>query len=216
MKIKLNLFLFYLSILLSACASGGTPRLIASHATEIEPIAIQPIVPAPEIEHEVIYNSVLDLEVSNVDRAAEDAVDLASEYGGFLVNSSSWMQGRDKHTTLVLAIPTRNYEVVHNQLIRIGDLIAEQVYGDLIPAPGNSWEPYSHITVNLQPAAFSFPPISMPNWRPARTFLKAWGVFTSIFGFILDIAIWMVVVLGPFALLAWGTRALIRWRRKGS
>jgi membrane protein required for beta-lactamase induction len=41
----------------------------------------------------------------------------------------------------------------------------------------------------------------------------AWGVFTAIFGFILDVLIWVIVVIGPFALMGWALSAWIRRRR---
>jgi hypothetical protein len=216
MKIKLPLLFFYLSLLLSACAPGSSPRLIASHESDSIPIAIQPIVPEPGYDPMVVYNLRLDLEVSNVDRATEDAMDLASQYGGYLASSNSWIQDGEKRTTLVLAVPIRNYEQIRRQLLKLGNLLAEQVYGELIPSHDYNWETYSYITVNLHPSSFSWPSLSFPDWRPARTFQRAWGVFTAIFGLIVDIAIWFVVVLGPFVLIAFGIRALIRWRGKDS
>ena len=49
------------------------------------------------------------------------------------------------------------------------------------------------------------------SWRPAvgnpeRTFASALQVFTTIFGFLVDILIWLLVVVGPFVLLVWGGR----------
>jgi hypothetical protein len=52
-----------------------------------------------------------------------------------------------------------------------------------------------------------------PAWRPARTLQQAFSVFLSIFGFLTDILIWVVVVVGPFLLIGLGIGLIIRKRR---
>ena len=72
---------------------------------------------------------------------------------------------------------------------------------------------YSTITVHLQPQMPAPPlptptPTPMPDvWRPDRTFGRAAGVLGSILSVIGDMAIWVIVVLGPFLVPA----ALILW-----
>jgi hypothetical protein len=75
---------------------------------------------------------------------------------------------------------------------------------------------YSQITLQLRPAAlFHLPsPTAPPFLHPVQTFRRAFVVFLSIFGFLLDILIWIVVVAGPFLLIALGMGAVIRKRRR--
>ena len=71
--------------------------------------------------------------------------------------------------------------------------------------------PYSHITLHLRPRLVSVPPIDpIEGWDPVRTFQNAFAVFVRIFGFMVDILIWITVVLGPFILVTWLGFLLVR------
>jgi hypothetical protein len=199
--------------LLTACSGIGEPQLIAVHPDE-GAIAIYPKEPPPSPDLLVVYSASLEMEVSNVDRAADQATSLAYEYGGYLANSQSWYQDKDKHTTLVLAVPVSRFEAVRRDLLSLGRLVSERVSGELAPYGGDAWRTFSHITVHLSPRPLRLPSLNMPDWRPARTFAKAWEVFISIFGFLTDIVIWLVVVIGPFVLAAWVLRAFLQRRQK--
>ena len=114
----------------------------------------------------------------------------------------------------MLAVPAGHFDSVRNGLLSLGSLVSEQVYGELRTYEGGVWETYSHITLNLQPRGWSLPSIGVPELRPVRTFVQAWGVFAGIFGFLMDVVIWILVVAGPFILMGWGLIKFIRWRNK--
>ncbi|MBN2550223.1 MAG: hypothetical protein JXB15_13755 [Anaerolineales bacterium] len=59
-----------------------------------------------------------------------------------------------------------------------------------------------------------FPDLPGIGWNPGRTLRSALGVFLSIFGFLADIIIWLLVVVGPFVLLGWGGMKLARRLRR--
>jgi hypothetical protein len=160
-----------------------------------------------------VYNATLELAVSNVDRVTERAVSLISEYGGYLISSQSWFIQDRKHATLLLAVPAANFDVAKRGLLGLGSLISEKVSGRLVESRHWQSVEYSHITLHLRPKESLWPDLRLPNWRPARTLADAWGVFTAIFGFILDVLIWVIVVIGPFALMGWALSAWIRRRR---
>jgi hypothetical protein len=200
---------------LAGCKSGEvTPQLVASYPAENQ-IAVYPVTPPDMI---AVYNATLELEVSDVDGSVEKAVNLVNEYGGYLTSSQSWHQEGEKHTTLVLAVPVIHFDMVHRALFRLGDLVSERVSGELKPSGygDDEWRTFSYITLHLHPKDSVLSALNLPDWRPAQTFTKAWRVFTSIFGFILDIIIWVGVVAGPFVLLGWLAKKLIQRRKKRS
>lgn len=203
----------YLILGLVGCAGGEeSPQLIASYPT-VKQIEVHPVTPPGLV---VVYNANLEIEVQNVGRAAEKARDTAYEYSGYLASSQSWYQDGELHTTLVLAVPVIYFDTVHRALLRLGDLVSERVTGDLKP-PGHGeyeWGTFSHITLHLRPKDTVLPSLSLPDWRPVGTFTRAWRVAGAIFGFLLDVIIWVGVVAGPFILVGWVVVVLVR-RRKG-
>ena len=212
---KKNLILMMLiTFLLAACSTASEPQLIASQTIEEAPIAVYPVEALSGPLPPVVYSASLDLKVNNVDRAVERAMVLAYENGGYLVSSQSWFQDDEKRTTLVLAVPADRFDAIRNGLLNLGSLVSEQVYGELRAYDNHAWETFSHITVKFQPRGWSLPSVDMPELRPARTFVQAWGVFAAIFGFLLDVVIWIVVVVGPFVLMGWGLLKIIIWRKK--
>jgi hypothetical protein len=174
---------------------------------------VHPVIPPGLV---VVYNATLDLEVLNVDRAAEKAKNLAYEYRGYLTSSQSWYQEGELHITLVLAVPVVYFDTVHQALLRLGDLVSERVTGELRPSGygEDSWGAFSHITLHLHPKDTLLPSFNLPDWRPVGTFTKAWRVAGAIFGFLLDILIWVGVVAGPFVLAGWTLVVLIRRRKR--
>jgi hypothetical protein len=69
----------------------------------------------------------------------------------------------------------------------------------------------STITVHLsERSSIKLP--EFPDWHAASTFAQAFSVAAAIFRFLLDAAIWIVVVIGPFVLIGWWVRKL--WLRK--
>jgi hypothetical protein len=207
MQKKLFLLFTLIVILLAGCSQADGPEQIATHAQE-EPIAMYARIP----ESTVIYNATLDMEVANVERAAERARKIAFDQGGYLVSAQSWYRDGDRHTTVVLAVPAYRFDHTRDDLLRLGSLIGEWVSSDLVSSGNGAWDAYSQITLYLHPRESAWPDVSLPKWRPVRTFEKAWDVFVSIFGFLLDIMIWVVVVAGPFVLFGWGLLKVYRWR----
>jgi hypothetical protein len=214
MKKKILLLMTLIILVLAACSTASEPRMIAAHPAGEVPIAVYPIEPPVGPIPPVVYSASLDLKVGNLDHAVERAMSLAYENGGYLVSSQSWYQEDEKRTTLVLAVPADRFDAMHNGLLNLGSLVSEQVYGELLPYDNRGWETFSHITVNLRPRGWSLPSVDVPDLRPAHTFVQAWQVFTAIFGFLLDVVIWIVVVVGPFVLMGWGLIKLLQWRKK--
>lgn len=202
---------FALSALCLAACGGATPQLIGSYpkGTDSSPT----YAPPPE-NLLVVYNSHLELEVYETDSAARRAAQLAYDHGGYLVSSQSWSQNDRKYTTLTLAVPVAQFDTVRQSLLELGTLITENVSGDRVSprAGADSWNTFSNITVQLRPspAPRLLPSLPSFGWNPARTFEQAFGVFASIFTFLVDLVIWAAVVVGPFVLMGLGARALMR------
>ena len=204
-----------MSLLLAGCAGEDAPRLIAAQPREAEPIAVYPVEPPPP-SPQVIYTAALTLNVRDVAESAEQAISLAGGQGGYLVNSQVWYQDEDRYTLLTLAVPVARFDNLRRDLLRLGDLESEQVSGELVGYGGDAWYTYAQITVYLQPRGFAWPDFSLPDWRPLRTFAQAGEVFLAIFGFLLDLLIWLLVVPGPFLLAGWLMRRYWIRRQKKS
>jgi len=206
MKKNFILMCMLLVVLLTACSNAGAPEQIAAYSME-KPIAVYPQPP----ESTLIYNATLDIEVSNVERTAERAKQIAFEAGGYLISAQSWYRDGEKHSTMVLAVPVYRFDSVRDELMRLGKLSGEWISSELTSPGSSTSQQYSQITVYFHPRESSLPKISLPNFHPLNTIEKAFGVFTSIFGFILDILIWIIIVVGPFILIGLGIRRLILW-----
>jgi len=205
-------FIFLILLIIGffvACSPTDGLEQIATYPKE-EPIAIYPRNP----ETMVVYNATLDLEVANVEYASKKAKEIAFEQHGYLVSSQSWYQDGDKHTTIVLSVPAMQFEATRDRLLRLGPLVGEWISSELVSNGFDNKEIYSQITVYLHPSDSILADLSLPQWRPVRTFEKAWDVFVSIFGFLLDVVIWVAVVAGPFVLVGWGIKKLIDRRPK--
>jgi hypothetical protein len=204
MKRLLFVFLF-LSLGLAACAGSSTPKLIGSAPREATsgPKLISP-------PSEVVYNAMMEMEVSNVENAAKRAEDLAYRYGGYLVSSQLWYEDGKKHASVTLAVPAPNYENLHRAISDLGKLASESVTGQLVSyAPGGR-ENAAYITANFHPGGMTLPSLPTGSWNPGHTIANALSVFWTLFGFIADILLWVLIVFGPFGLMAWGGWALIR------
>lgn len=209
MKTRIIFLFIAMAAVLAACSAADDPKQIAAFPQEA-PIATYPRSP----ETLVIYHATLDLEVNDVERAAERAKAIAFELNGYLVSAQSWYQEGDKHTTVVLAVPASHFETARGDLLRLGSLAGEWVSSEPVTPGTQPWENYSQITIYLHPQEGGLPHISLPKWRPLRTLERAWDVFLAIFGFLLDVVIWVTVVAGPFILIGWGIRKLIRrWQQ---
>jgi hypothetical protein len=216
--LSLHSFVLLIAIALTACGGRATPQLIGSYPRSSDTSAFSSSEGAP-MNTLVVYNAYLELEVANTDAAADRAGQVAYDYGGYLVSSQSWYQGDEKHATLTLAVPVARFDSAREALLRLGTLKSESVSGDLVSTGdgSNGWNTYSHITVQLRPTppAISLPSIAPGWWNPVQTFRNAFDVFASIFTFLVDIVIWIVVVIGPFVLMGLGLRAIFRryWKK---
>jgi hypothetical protein len=158
----------------------------------------------------MVYDDYLEIEVSDLDKAADRATSLVDRYGGYLSSSISLTENGHKATTLVLMVPAPNLEGLRTALLDLGKLKKEVLTGELTETGPEQWNIYSQVTVHLLPKSFSLPSLPSTGWKPLRTLGNAWSVFITIFGFLVDILIWVVIVLGPFVLLAWGGWLLVR------
>ncbi|GAB4578356.1 MAG: hypothetical protein Fur0022_10910 [Anaerolineales bacterium] len=206
---------FLLALILVACQpAANTPRQIASYpqAGQNSQTFSPPIgVPPTTI---LVYNANLDLTVWNVEDAANNALEKAAEYGGYLSASNTWMSNGQTYATLTFAIPAENYDRALSAFKRLGTVTHEQVSGKLYPSYSgqNGWDYTSYITLNLSERfeTITWPSMDIPDLRPIRTLSTAIGVLVMLLGFLLDVAIWLTVVVGPFILIGWVIRRLMR------
>ena len=204
-KTVLSSVMIWLTLWLAAC-SGAAPKQIAV-APKDAPIAQYP-------SHiTIVYRAYMELKVSDVDRAAGRAAALANDYGGYLTGSQSWYVDGRKVTTLELAVPTANFESLRASLRGLGELVNESIAGDEQTVYGYL-QNFSSVTLQLRPGGFSLPPVEPGGWNPVGTAQNAFQVFLTIFGFLADIIIWILIVGGPFFLMYLGARVLYRRLRR--
>jgi hypothetical protein len=203
---RLIIWIVILAALLAACSS---PQMIAAYPKST-PIARYPAPPASA------PHASLQVQVADVDRAAQRAVELAADHGGYASSSQSWYTREGKVVSLELVVPAVSFERLCRALLGLGRP-SQQLFSSL-PEPGRYGEPYippATIDLQLHPAPALWPPAVEPgDWRPLNTFQRAWRVFMSIFGFLVDVLIWIAVVVGPFVLIGLGAWAVIRRLRK--
>ncbi len=211
------LALLTVPFLLAGCSAQATPKAIAVYPQQTRsapPAASKPLPPV------VVYHAYLELEVPTVDQAAGQAARLATQYGGYLANLQSWPVDGQTITSLDLAVPTTSFDALRQKLRSLGTVLNESITGEPVrPQPGTSqiYPPapsYSTITVQLRPGEVSWPEVPETGWNPGRTFQRAAAVFVTIFGFLADVLIWIVVVLGPFAVLGLVAYWIIRRARR--
>jgi hypothetical protein len=205
------LTLVWAALMFGCSPNGESPQLVASYPSESQ-IAAYPFTPPDLI---VVYNATITLKVANLDKVVEAVNGLVYKNRGYIASSQSWFQDDGKYTTLVLAVPAVHFDTVHQTLYTFGDLVTEYVSGELRPSEygTNDWRVFSYITLHLHPKAVIFTNSVLSGWRPAQTLTNAWNIFLSIFGFLVDILIWVTVVAGPFLLVFWLAVKLIQRRK---
>ena len=203
----ITLALGILSILAAACSAAG-PRQIASYPADSNQGS--PVYPPDPSQF--VYNATLEMEVFDPVTAASRSKELAEAYGGYLVSSQTYHWDNTVRVSVVLAVPANNFEKLRSSLLRLGKLKQEKVSGEWEEW---SWAAFSEVSVIFQPSALAWP--KLPNgYNPGRTFRQAADVFWSVFGFLGDIIIWLLVVVAPFALIAWGGWRLARRLRRSA
>lgn len=207
------LIIIGLALGLAACtASGATPQLIGAYPkTTTTPFGGQVAPPPPNI----VYNASLTLEVYDPASAADRVIQIAYDYGGYLTDSEMWSVGNDQYFTLTLAVPAPQFAGAREAILKLGTLTDETVSSDWTYSNGR-WDEYSILTVGLRPVKPALPrpaPFHL-GWNPANTFARAFGVFATIFTFLVDAVIWVAVVLGPFVLMGLGLRVVVQRLRR--
>jgi hypothetical protein len=204
---RLILGLGLVAATLAGCSGSATPRLIGSYPRYATPTPFSP--PARG------YSTALEIEVADVNGAAQQAADLAYSYGGYLAASQSWYQDGGLHTSLTLAVPRSQFDALRRSVVALGRLINERLTSE--PYPLQVYPPpESIVTVTFSPSRplLEVPALPDLGWNPAQTFAQAFAVFARFFTVLIDVIIWVSVVVGPFVLMGLGLRWLMR--RAGS
>ena len=107
---------------------------------------------------------------------------------------------------LVLAVPAVAFDALHQAILDLGTLKVSS-----LRAVGEQplWQRLAalfEITVTFHPKPSDRPVIAATRWNPVHTPAGAWRVFLTIFGFLVDILIWVMVLVGPFILIGLGLR----------
>ena len=208
--LKMSILLILLALALAAC-SASEPQMIASFPADSENNPVPLNLPQPA---QYVYDASIELDVSNLENASERAIGLAYQYEGYLVSSHAWQSGDAQHARLVLAVPVINFDKTFNALSRLGEVVNQHISGEWTShGTGDGWTVYSEITVLLNDADSTWArPIG--GWRPVRTLSSAWDVFVAIFGFLADVIIWLIVVVGPFLVLAYVVHRVVKRIRR--
>ena len=186
-----------LTLFASACSGSSTPQMIASYPKNVADY------PPPPVPARIVYDASLTVEVTNPEKSADRAADLTYQHDGYLSNSQSWYQEGKACVTVVLAVPTINFDELLWHLRDLGTVLSDEVTSRLSYDPPSGWTEYSQITVKFILRTVYKPSIHTSSWRPLRTLERALGVSLSILGFLVDVVIWVVVVLGPLVCLVW-------------
>ena len=197
-------FLVLLILLnLSLAACSGAPKQIATYPQE-KPVA-RPGTPPAAATSMMPTSSWRSGAPSQRPRGT--AIDLTQDYGGYLANSQSWWVDGEQQVSLSLSVPAVNFDKLYSALQRLGTVTSEHVYGRW-DGSGDGWRTTSQITLLLRDSSPGWPRLSLGDWHLLDTLQQAWHVSTSLFGFLLDMLIWALVVVGPFILIGLGLRKL--------
>lgn len=207
--------IFLASLLLAGCSASSAPRLIAAFplgergsVPQPPPPPVPPAYPQPP--QTFVYHARLALEAWRPSRAASRAEALAHEYGGYLVSSNANYSGGAEHLSVVLAVPVYKLHSLFGDLHDLGIVVGEQVWGEWRTYGPGGGANYSQITLEIAPRRLSLPAILPGGWSPGRTFSSALRISGAIFRFLVNAAIWLLVVVAPFALLFLGLRFVIK------
>lgn len=208
------LLLVCMLLLTAGCSGAKTPQLIASYPLDGK--SSPPTFP-PSAQSQRVYSTVIELQVGSVEQSAQTARELTERYSGYLAGWNSWQQDDQTRIQLVLEVPAPSFSTLRADLLGLGELVNESA--------SSTWEPsnygpgmYSEIILTLSPRPSILPAIHLPSdwfggWNPLNTFRQAFSVFWRVFGFVLDLLIWALVLFGPFILLGLGLRRVMHFLR---
>ena len=208
-----------LVLTLAACQAREetTPIQIASYPSGGQTQNPQMYAPPRDIPPTsiLVYDAQLALAVWDVEDAFERSLETTADYGGYVSTSNTWYANGEVYAALTFSVPAGNYDRALAAFKRLGKVTSEQISGKLYTAYAGQtgWSYTSYITLNLSPRyeTVQWPSVDVSDTHPMRTFASAFGVLVGILGFLLDVAIWLLVVVGPFVGVGWGVKAL--WRR---
>jgi hypothetical protein len=214
LKKLIPLLIFVLA--LAACTGEATPIQIASYPGGEQTQYYQSSPPSGIPPNAIIvYNASLDLTVWDIENAVKNAIQIASDYGGYIFSSNT-RSDKEPYASLTFALPASNYSLALSAFKHLGTVTSESVSGKLYSSyRGQSgWDYTSYITLRLTPRVgpIHWPSLNLYNARPIRTLSVAFAVLVNILGFLLDIAIWLIVLFGPFVLVGWGVRRVLKER----
>jgi hypothetical protein len=198
--------LFVLTFSVAGCSGSATPQLIAAYpggsqssGSVVSPNQFIPT-PAP-------CSAIIEVEVPNLEAAVGRASELAASYSAYVTSLNSWSDNRYKLTNLTIVAPQPGFNSLRSRLLELGSPLDDSLLGN----PEYSSLAYCQISLTLAQKTTGLPSIG---WDPIHTLKHALSLSVSIFGFLVDALIWIVVVLGPFVLMGLGVRALLKRRSK--
>jgi len=158
----------------------------------------------------------IELAVWSLERAADKAARETDRYGGYVASSEIVLAGERPYARLSLAIPADQYGVLRSALLDLGALQRETRIGAGLAPYGQ--EPVAApigIELYLEPRLTlpTLEAMARSEHRAVRTFAMALDLLAALLAFLFDAAIWLAVLLGPFALLWWLGGGLVRRMR---
>lgn len=205
-------FLSILVVLLAGCGGAGEPRRIGSYPSTASGTSDYYQHPEAAV---IVYHSHMNLEVNSISKTSDRIIDLSHDYGGYIIRSQVWYENSTDNATIVIGVPVFNYDAIRQEILQLGKLKDETVTGEIHPSDYPTWDYLTMSTITVHLSHHDYFVGDIPNkWHPVDTFLQALGVAGSIFRFVFDLVIWVVVIVGPFVLMGWGIRTLLaRYRQ---
>lgn len=193
----------------TACGAQDAPELIGSYPSNSTGNQSKAYTTN---DTSLVYEAEIDLHVRDVYRTSEKITRLANQYGGYLVDSQTWYLGDEDHARLIVKVPSSNFFPMYNAIKKLGEVEFETYIGepDYDQWKGKISGEMSEIVIHLRstPSWYDFKPDS--DWWPLITFQSAFDVSKMIITFIIDVLIWIIVVLGPLALVFFGIKRILQ------
>ncbi|MDX1435353.1 MAG: DUF4349 domain-containing protein [Anaerolineales bacterium] len=198
-KVLLPMALGLIAVLFAACSPGGPgPQQIASYPQSTGPDWSLPVQPGGG---HLVYSAYIALELRDPEATSNKAIHIARDYGGYLVNSYTSRSNYEESVTVEVHIPPRHFEAARRAFRGLGDIVRETVTGEESSHPAG-WDGYAQITLFLRRQPPRFTVWQDIGWNPGETLSEALKVSGRLLGFTVDLLIWLVVILGPFVLIA--------------